>query len=290
MAEQLSYSRIRGDEQSVFLNTGKLLGVQDISIDSNFGSTPIIYLGIGISRIYQTNNAEQYADASINSILLNNDIFYPLTGTNPVNIFVLKDKNNINDNYCLISGYLNSYSLKVSPNQPIQISTSFRFYNNAGPIATGSLDVSSRQHLSGIRNNNYNYLDSGVLISNANTINLTLDEYNTERVQEIDLSFNCNRIPIYAVGNKSPIRTDLISPIELQFNCSFEASKLFSGTELRKFPNTKKEQNITLEIKDHSGSQTISSYSLNNMTLISENRSIGVDQNVVINRSYIGYR
>lgn len=288
--ENLIYSRVRGEELSIFQNTGKMVGVQDISIDSTFGATPIIYLGIGNSRIHQTNNSEQYADVSVNSLLLNSDPFYNLTGDNPFNLFLLKDKNNISNNYCLLSGYLNSYNLQVSQNQPIQISTSLRFYHNAGAIATGQLDTTSRSQLSTIRNTNYDYLNSGLLISNGNTINLTLDEYNTERVQDVSVQFNCNRIPVYAVGKRCPVRVDLSQPIETIFNCSFQASKIFSGIELKKFPNTKKEQNISLEIKDYSGVQTISNYILNNMTLISENESVGIDGNLVINRSYIGYR
>ena len=293
MAETLIYSRVRGDDLSVYNGTGRLLGIQDISIDSNFGNTPIIHLGYNnssSSRIRQTNNSEQYADVSINSLLLNNDPFYNLTGDQPVNFFLLRDKNNINHNYCLLSGCLNSYNLQITNSQPAQIDTSFRFFNNAGGIATGQLDSLSRTQLTGIQGTSYDFLNTGLLISNGNTITLTLDEYNTERVQNITLGFNCNRVPIYAIGNKTPIRIDLIPPIEVSFNCSFEASKLFTGIELRKFPNNKKEQNIYLVIKDYSGSQNIFDYSLTNMTLISESNSVGTDGNLIINRNYIGHR
>lgn len=291
MSENLIYSRVRGEDLSIFLNTGKLVGVQEVSIDSNFGSIPVNYLGVGRNdKIYQSIDSEQYANVSIRSVLLNHDPFYCLTGSNPFNLFLLKDKNNINNNYCILSGCLNSYNLSISQNQPIEISTSYRFYKNSGPISTGEMGKTEISQLTGIRYINYEYLNSGVLISNGNTINLTMDEYNTERVQNVDLTFNCNRIPIYNVGKKCPTRIDVIQPIEIDFSCSFHASKVFSGYRFRDFPLNKKQQNISIEVKDSSGYATIHNYTLNNMILTSESESVGIDNNIVISRSYIGYR
>lgn len=285
----INFGRIKGENQLIFLGTGQIIA-NSLDITSNLGSQTLRYLGIGNKTEYFIPNSEQSADVTIAAELIKQDNFLSLTGANPINMFILQDKNDINNNYCLISGYLLSYSAKFGINQIPQINAEIKFYNNAGKIPTGSLGISERTQLNQIKNNNYTgFFTTGLLIPYANSINLTLDEYNSNRIQDFNINLSLNRIPIYNVGNRSPIRVDRLSPINATCQFSFEAGGGVSGYQLQDFPQNKKIQNISLQVNSYDNNQLIQNYSFNDMNLINETYNTTTDGNVIINRSYAGY-
>ncbi len=288
MSESLLYSRIRGENQSCFLGSGKLLGIDSILIQNNLGSQSMNYLGIGNKQTFQIPNSEQSSEVTLNSYLINSDPFISLTGKEPINMFILKDKNNINNNYCLISGYLSSYSAKFGINQIPQISTSLKFYKNSGPIPLNNLDPLSSGQLVDIQNNNYDIIPSGLEIPYGGSLDLTLDEYNIgNRVQDFNIDIAIDRIAINNIGARFPKRLDIIFPINTKCSFTFDASN-YSGIPLTDFPQSKKTQNISMVVNGQNGT-LITSYSLPNMTLINENISQTTDNNKTITRSYQGY-
>lgn len=278
-----NFSRIRPENQFVFLNTGRLFGLQSFSITDNFGAYPLKYIGLGNKGLNQTVNQNQYSELTLNSYLVHDDLLIQQTGDSPINLFILKDKNNINSSYSLLSGYLYSYSNKFSSNQIPQTSATFRFYNSCGYIPTGNLDPYSFSQLTSISSSNETFNEE---ISNSNYINLTLDEYNTNRVTDFSFNININRLPIYNIGNRYPKRIDLILPINVTCQISFEPDENF--TELNDFPNAKTLQNIEVDVFANQTGKLMFNYLFNNMTLISSNPSLSTDGNLVITRQYVG--
>lgn len=282
----INFGRIKADKQKVYLGTGFLIGLQDISSQDNLGKSPLSYLGVGNKQTYEIPNSEQSVDVTINSLLINSDQFIPLISGDPINMFILKEQSNINDNYCLISGYLNSYGIKFAIGQIPQISTSLKFYNNAGRISTTGLDLFSASQLQNIQLNDYSNI-TGNLIPNQGSISLTLNELNTNRVLDFSIGIIINRIPIYNMGNFTPRRVDTIFPLDVNCSFSFDESN-YTDTILRAFPSDQQLQNINLKISDFNSNQLISNYSFNNMSLVNETRNSNVDGNVVINKQYVG--
>lgn len=287
MSEIYNFSRIRPEKQIVFLGTGKLPGVQSIDIGYSFGAELLNYLGIGRKNFNLVKNQEQYGDININSFVLNTDNFLSYTGTLPFNMYILKDSQDINDNFCLISGYLLNYQTKYSIYQPVQNSATIRFYDNIGGFETGNLDRSVYSQLTGIAAKDYSYLDN-VKIPYGNTVDLTLNEYNTNRVLDYTIDISVQRSPIYNLGNSKPKRLDTIYPIQVGCQFTFEASN-YDYTRLRDFPSGQQIQDITIKLYDYSGNNLIYTYSFGNMTLISEKYSENSDGNVTIGKSYVGY-
>ncbi len=279
--------RIRGNEQEIYLGTGKLVQVQDLSINSNFGTAPLNYIGRGKRNVNLIPNSEQNAELSINSSLINNDPFISLTGSNPINLFILKSQNDITNNYCLISGYLTSYNASFSVGQIPQISTTLKFYNNAGKIPVLSLDSEPLNQLQTIQTNNYSNLNDNYLIPNFGSLVVTLNEIENNRVLNFDINIDINRIPIYNLGSKYPKRVDIISPINT--NCSFtlEMSN-YDPTILRDFPQNKQIQDITLSVNDFNNGQNITTYNLRSMTLTNEVYGTSIDGNVTITKQFVG--
>lgn len=278
------FGRVHGDNQSLYIGTGKLLGIQSYSISNNFGNFSLKYLGIGNKPISQVANAAQYSDLILNSLLINDDVLIQQTG-GPINCFIMKNQYDTNP-YSLISGYLNSYTAKFAPNQIPETNASFRFYKNAGNIYTGNLDSKSFGQLSGIYNNTYAPFNG--YIGNSNYINLTINESTGNRISNFQFSIEMNRLPIYNVGSISPIRVDTIYPVNFTCDLSFEADDNFVDVNQTDFPSVQIKQNIEVDVYSHLSNNLMSQYKFFNMTLISNKRDINVDGNLVINRSYIG--
>lgn len=281
-----NFSRIRAENQFVFLNTGLVYGINSLTASYNLGATSIKYAGIQSRYINQSVNQAQYVDLNINSTLINDDIFMQQTGLVPFNCFVLPSSTAINSGFCFISGYLNHYSAKYVTNQPGQINSVLRFYNNVGNLPVSNLDANSSGQLVQISNNIYPSYNN--TIADSNYITLNLNEYQTNRVLDYTFSLDFNRLPIYNIGNRFPKRVDFIFPVNVTCDISFEASDNFTDISLTDFPLNKTIQNIGLGVYSNKTNTLMATYTFQNMTLISNNREINVDGNLVITRKYFG--
>ncbi len=287
MSENFDMGRFRAENQLVFLNTGKIM-LTDIQIQSNFGAAPLNFIGQYLKLTSFLPNSEQYADVSINYSLINQDNFISLTGDiQPINMFILKTQSNINDNFCLISGYLNSYSAKYSIGQIPQISTNLRFYGNAGKINTSSLDSFSSNQLTQIQNNDYSNLTGVIVPDSGPSLNLTLNELQTNRVLSCDIGINCKKIPIYNAGARAPKKVNTIFPLDVNFSCTFEVGT-YNQTQLRNFPQNKEIQNISLIVSDYNNGQNIAAYYFSGMNLVNETEGMSIDGNLTITKNYFG--
>ena len=282
----VNFSRIRAENQFAFLGTGLLFGLNSIQIQNNLGATPIKYIGVGGRGLNQFPNQAQYTDLSINSNFIHEDIFIQQTGLSPINFFIFQDKNNLNSCYSLLSGYMSSYSARYSPNQVPQINSSFRFYNNVGNLPQQSMDAYASGQIDSIISTSNTSFNN--MVADSNYINLTLDEYNTNRVIDYTFSININRLPIYNIGSRFPKKIETIFPINVSCNISFEADKDFVDVVTTDFPSNKKQQLINLNVYSNKTNKIIGTYSFKNMTLVSNDRGLASDGNLIINRQYVG--
>ena len=282
----MAFGRIKANNQLFFMNTGNIFGIQSYSIDQNFGESTLKHLGFDDQSLNQVLNAPQYVDLSFNSFLVNDDIFIQNTGLAPINCFILNDKNNINTAYSFTSGYLNNYSVRYSPNQIPQINSSFRFYNNCGNINTGVLDSYALNQLNTISNNVYPPFNNN--IANCNYLNLTLNESTGNRILDYSFSLNINRLPIYNIGSRTPIKNEIIFPISVECDFTFEADENFIDSNLFDFPQNLTKQNIEIDIYSNLSNNLMGQYKFQNMTMASNKRGLSVDGNVTISRKYIG--
>lgn len=279
------FSRIRAENQLFFLNTRRLEGIQSYSIDESLGDFTLKYIGFGSKALNETVNSAQYADLNLQSYLIQEDVLVQMTGSNCVNCFILNGQQD-NNPYYLISGYLSSYGAKFSPNQIPQITTNFRFYNNAGNIYTGNLDTNTFLQISGIKSNIYSPFNN--LIANSNYINLTLNESTGNRVLDFSYSLDINRLPIYNIGYPPFKRADIIFPINFSCEVTFEADPSFIDFKLTDFPINKTQQTLEIDVFSHLSNNPINKYIFQNATLVSNKKELNVDGNLTITRKYIG--
>ena len=291
MAENFNLGRIRSEDSSIYFGTGLVLGLNDISIQNNLGTSPLQYISQGNKRTFEIVNSEQYADVGINSIIINRDEFIQFTGSQPVNAYILKDKNlpNSDSNYFLISGYLSSYNSSYSIGQPPQVNTTFRFYNSAGKIQTGELNSKSKTEIQQIINNVYTGQLTGVLLPSYQTTNVTCNDGENNRILSYEISLEMNRIPVYNIGTRNPRRVELIYPIECLISYSIDASNLYSGVKLSDLPRNPQTQSISIVLNDYNSNAQIASYSFQNLNLVNESAGFSVDGNRVITKEFQAY-
>lgn len=121
----------------------------------------------------------------------------------------------------------------------------------------------------------------------ANSIEISLDEFNTNRVNSFNLSVSRERIPVYCLGQSSPYEINSSNPINI--NCSFEIE--MNGYQFQKtklYPTGfYRAQNLSLSVKDYiSGS--IQDLNFNNLYLTAHDYLIDADGTAKVQLSYIG--
>lgn len=284
------FGRIRSENQQIYLNTGKVVGIQTLEVNPAFGNTPLNYLGIGRSPVYQILDSEQSATVTVNSILVDQDYFINYTGLDCFNMFILPSQNDINNNYALISGYLTNYTIKFSIGGPVQTVASIKFLNNAGKIGVDFVNSGAINQLSQIPNiQYYNDLEERNL-PYFGLINLTLDEYSTNRVTECQVTFQINRTPIYNIGNRTPKKIQINYPIIVNCDFTLEINDSYENMALSKFPTGLTTQNISIDIpKSLVDTTSMLSLDLKNMTPITEQKNLSTDNSTIIQKRYVGF-
>ncbi len=81
------FGRIIAVNQQVYLNTGRLWGINSLDISPSLGLSSLNYIGIGNKQVNQILNSEQFVDVSINGNLIDYDPFIQYTGSNCFNMF-----------------------------------------------------------------------------------------------------------------------------------------------------------------------------------------------------------
>jgi hypothetical protein len=285
MSESLINSNIGREKQLVFLGSQRLIGVESLTVSSQPGLIPVTYAGIGVDTVTYAPRQEQLSSVSISSFLINEDRFYALTtGDYLVNMYIVKDKSNLNTTYSLVSGYFSSFEMSYSIGNVPQVNSSFTVIRDAGIISTGMLPQSCVAELQTIASSSSD-LTGSLLIPYGNSIVLSLPEFSTNRVQAFNISARLNKIPIYNAGSKFPKRVEPVYPIDIQLDFSFDVGD-YEAKQLRQSSINGTVKNISLSIGDYSTSQNICNYSFQNVTLVAEDYSTSVSNNVLVSQKY----
>jgi hypothetical protein len=285
MSESLANYKVSHDKQIVMLGVERVVGVQSIQATQNFGLSPLSYAGIGVDTVKYIPRQEQSATLNINSYLINKDYFLQLvTGNNLSNMYLMREKNDFNTCYNLISGYFTDFSCSYNIGAVPEINTNVTFLRDAGKIGTGSLPSDAVNQLITISSSNIEPTGS-LLIPFGNNISLGIDTFNTNRLQSFTISATSNKVQVYNMGSKFPKKIELIYPINIDASFSFEVGD-YDLPRLRSLPQSGIIKNLNLTIGDYSTNATVCNYSFNNMNLVSENYGATINGFVTVQQSY----
>lgn len=289
MPESYANSRITSDKQIFFINREKIAGVQSIDSSMPTNATITNFAGLGAGRTSFAPVGEQIGDLSINALLINQDYFLThVTGNSLINAYILRNQSDKVNNYSIISGYLTNYQCQYSAAQQIpQISTNIKAIGDMGKIAVSSFETHHISDLNYIAANNFT--NNNPKIPSIGSIDLGIDDFNTNRVLSFNISINSNKIPVYNMGNRKPKRVDLLYPIDVDCNFTFDLGG-YDVPFLRGYPsnNPKNIENLTVTVNDYNDGTNITTYTFNNLNLIDTKYQNSTQGNVLITTTFKG--
>lgn len=284
MSESLVNYKIGHEKKLLFLGRERVHGVQSVSLNQNFAATPLSYVGIDVDTVKYIPRGEQSNSVNINSYLINKDYFLAaVTGNNLYNLYLTKEKDDFSSYYFLTSGYFNSFESNYNVGSVAEVNVGYTCVGDAGKIFTGNLNSAQISDITYIANNNFDV--TGVLIPDIGSITLSMDTFSTNRLLSYSIKVDANKKPIYSLGGRTPKRVDLIYPLSVECNFTFEPGD-YQDTRLRNFPQSGIIKNLSVTVQDHLTASTICQYSFNNLNLVSENQEVKVGSNVGINQVY----
>lgn len=280
----MPFSIINKDNQKFFLGSGQVFGVQSIAASYGNSTQPLEF--IGSTKFISIPAGVQAGKIDIASLVANTDPFIKCISNSGFNGFILKDSNNIDDNYSFYSGYLTSYTSSCSVGNMPETSVSFVTFGDVGRIPTGSFPTGAFNELNYIKNNpNQGFINK---IASPTSVEITLDEFQTSLVNSYSLSINIPRKDFYLMGNRFPYETLIDFPIEVtvSFEILADSSYISSQGNLRDYPCKRKLKNFEIKLKEDKTDSVITSFSFSGIELVSESYSINTDDNLVINAEY----
>lgn len=272
----MSLGKITREEQHFFINTGQVFGVQSVQATINLPTLPLKYIGF-TSGSY-VSNGPKIAEFTISQFLITDDVFLQYTGDFGFDGYLLRSRTDFSKNYSFKSGYLTNYAVKCSVGAAIEVSATINAYVDAGNLDTA--DIPSQ-----ITNSSSSF---PLKIADPRSIEINIDEFNTNRVTSFDIGIACNRFPIYILGSGSPLDIRSQYPFDTSVKFQFEVDD-YSGIKMSNFPCNRDVRNLSIQVKDFESSAVISNYEFKNMTKISEAYSSNVEGVSTMSIEYRGF-
>ena len=284
MSENISIpSRLQRQNQHLFIGGREIYGVQSIDISYNLGAQPLTHLGN--SQTYEFPSAAQTANVSVSMLMVDTDPIQQYTGNYGFNGYVVKTvATPTSDNFSFTSGFLNSYSFRCAVGQIPEISADITAFGNAGFISNG-YSAQTDSDFTAIST-----YSSGLVqkIPSYGTIDVSIDDFATNRLQSFSVSITSDRVPVYGIGSRYPTAVNLTYPLEVI--ASFRIDKNdYLAYKMNSYPCSPITKNLTLSFSDYQTNTAITSYSFSNMALQGLKYSTDVNGNVGVDFQYRGY-
>ena len=124
--------------------------------------------------------------------------------------------------------------------------------------------------------------DRELKIAGYNSININLDEFNSNRVNSYSLDIQTPRTPIYAFNDKIPSEVVSDSPLDVTLQFSIEPDD-YKIKNIRFVPEETVFKNVNISINKNNSTENIKTFNLSNMLLVSEQYQSDNNTNVQIN-------
>jgi len=255
-------SRIRREEQKLAVNGTGVNGVQSLNFGYESTAQPISTLGH--KNMIYAPSSPQTASISAESLLVYDDFFLEFTGAIPFSGQIDYKNKKVQFTEAYLSSYSSSCSIGEIPTLGMQAEV-------YGELGTGEFFTpsSSSPH------------DTTVQTAGYNSINIDLDEFNTNRVMSYSLDIQTPRTPIYDFVGRTPAEVVSDSPLDitLQFNIQPDDYEI---KNMRFVPEQTVFQDTTITLKKNNSNIELLKYSFNDMLLVSESFQGGATDNASI--------
>lgn len=275
--------RIRRDAESIVINGTGIQGVTSATLGyDSAASSPLSNLGI--NRIQYAPQGPQTVSLQLNTLLTHyfpenyaditaSDHMLNFTGDLPFSGIVSYGNEKIE----FTEAYLETYSVSCGVGEIPSTSTTSVIY---GQMGTGNNVPSWEQSSASAPT---------LSIPSYSSMEVNLDEFNTNRMLSFSVEIATPRVPLYAVGLDSPTGVIAGTPIEVNVNFVLDIDD-YEIKNMRFVPEQTVFQNTTITLNKNNSQDKIIEYSFQDMLLTSESFQASADGNAGANfnlRSFI---
>lgn len=262
--------RIIKENQQLFINSKEVVGIQDINFNYNLPIDQIRYLGM--ESVVFANNGPVLAEMNINKLMIDLDDFIQFTGDTTFSGHLqYKDKY-----FAFTSGILDNYNISCSINELVTLSAGFSILGDFG---------------SGIQKNDNIYPKNAYKILNYSDIEVSLNDFQFNRLQSFNMTVENPRNIIYKLGNSYPEQIISNSPVEVNLSFSIKADE-YQIKNIRDLVcnyNVNSLNIIFKEFKDPFGGSVLT-YSFDEILFLGESYAANIDGSVDVTLNYKAFK
>lgn len=124
-----------------------------------------------------------------------------------------------------------------------------------------------------------------LLIPYDGSISINIDDFQTNRVQSFNIDVQSQKFPIYNMGARQPSRVDIVYPIDVTCQFTFEVGN-YESPQITDSPRYPIIEDLSLVVNDYKTDANIVTYNFNNLNLMSEDYSISAEGNNIVTVTY----
>ena len=253
--------RIRRESEKITINGSGIQGIQSVSVQYESAARPLSNLGITEDQ-YAPKGA-QTARLQLNTLLTHTlpeegadyvdvDLLQNYTGNIPLSGVIDYGEKQL----YFTEAYLETYSASCAVGEIPQVSTSSLIY---GTLGTGKFDSWAQESASSQQLN----------IASYNSMEVNLDEFNTNRMTSFSVDIATPRVPIYTLNSDKPSEVIAGTPVEVNVNFTLDVDD-YVIKNMRFVPDQTIFRNATITLNKNNSTTKLLEYSFNNMLLTSE--------------------
>ena len=272
--------RIRRNAENVTINGTGIQGITSAQLGyDSVAASPLSNLGI--NRIEYAPQGPQTANLQLNTLLTHtlspsapvtsSEVLQNFTGAAAFSGVVGYGSKNM----IFTEAYMETYSASCGIGEIPSISTSSTIF---GEFGTGSLGP--------VPTDSY---PSQVNIASYNSMEVNLDEFNTNRMLSFSVEIATPRVPLYAMGLNVPTGVIAGTPVEVNVNFVLDVDD-YEIKNMRFVPEQTVFRDTTITLKKNNSNIELLRYSFNDMLLTSESFQASDQGNAGVNfnlRSFI---
>jgi hypothetical protein len=272
--------RIRRNAENVTINGTGIQGLTSVQVGyDSAGASPLSNLGI--NSIEYAPQGPQTANLQLNTLLTHtlspsahvtsSEVLENFTGAAAFSGVVGYGSKNI----IFTEAYMETYTVSCGIGEIPAISTSSTIFGDFGTGSLGPVPVDS--------------YPSTVNIASYNSMEVNLDEFNSNRMLSFSVEIATPRVPLYAVGLDVPTGIIAGTPIEVNVNFVLDVDD-YEIKNMRFVPEQTVFKNTIITLNKNNSQTKLLEYSFDDMLLTSESFQASDQGNAGVNfnlRSFI---
>jgi hypothetical protein len=258
--------RIVKENQRLFIDSKEVVGIQDFSFNYNLPIDVTRYLGM--ENVIFSHSKPVIAEITVNKLLIDSDDFINYTGDTTFNGHLeYKDKY-----FAFNSGILNNYSISCAVNQIPTLTANLTVLGEFGEGVDKSLSLLPK---------------NDITIADYGDIEITLNDFEFNRLQNFTLTIDTNRNILYQLGNSYPFQIVTNPPVITNLTFGIKVDD-YQVKNIRDLLCQYKIESLGIIFKDfkNPNGSPILSFNFNEAIFLGESYQGSVDDSSIVNLTY----